>query len=44
MNHEHRYYYASGAQISKCSCGAYRIWDKETRLHTEYESEGESNE
>jgi hypothetical protein len=41
MTHTHRYYYGDVPGLGECKCGAYRVWDRDKRLHTEYESEGE---
>jgi len=41
MKHVHRYYCDDVPGVSNCKCGAYRVWNRETRSYTEYESEGE---
>jgi hypothetical protein len=38
MIHEHKYIYGDIPALGECSCGGYRIWDREAQEYKEIEA------
>lgn len=39
--HAHKYAYGDVPGLGECKCGAYRVWDRQSHIHKEYERECE---
>ena len=43
MAHIHKYIYGDIPALGECSCGGYRIWDREAQEYKEYEAGEQKN-